>query len=266
MTWLVGLLDAAGSRPSGATTRQCPAHPDASPSLTISEGRGGRALVFCHAGCTWTAVLAALTLPTRHLYHPPPVDPAEYARAFVNVTFPPLVARSGGSPSSDGYRLEAVHSYGPDHQVLRWRKGTSKRLLWETRRDGSWVPGLFGLPCSALPLYRQPDVTKAIALDEPVLLVESESSVDALTGHYATTWAGGASTPQIARLTAVLGGYEYLVVIPDHDPAGLACLDTLRAHQLAPHVVMPADGEDARDLHTRIGADAFAALIKEALT
>jgi hypothetical protein len=149
--------------------------------------------------------------------------------------------------------------------VLRYRKGTSKEMFWETRRDGTWLPGLFGTPTSALPLYREPEVRMAVAVDEPVLLVESESSVDALAGWYATTWAGGASSVQIDRLTSVLGNHPYLLVIPDNDAPRLACLDQLRAAGLAPQVVVPAPGEDARDLYQRIGPDRFAALVSTAV-
>jgi hypothetical protein len=266
-TWFIGLLDAAGSGPIGknTSTRQCPAHHDEHPSLSISEAADGRVLLFCHGGCGWQTVLAALSLPPRYLHTPPPVAPADYARAFVRATFPPLATRPGRSPQAAGYRLAAIHDYGPQHRVLRWRKGTRKTLAWETLRGGCWLPGLFGTPTSALPLYREPDVRKAVALGEPVLLVESESSVDALSGWYATTWAGGASSVQISRLTQILGGYPHIVVVPDHDPAGLACLATLRAHRLAPHVLLPAAGEDARDLHTRVGTAAFTGMIKAAI-
>jgi len=46
---------------SGWVTR-CPLHDDARPSLTVAEGRGGKALVRCWAGCPTLAVLEALGL------------------------------------------------------------------------------------------------------------------------------------------------------------------------------------------------------------
>jgi hypothetical protein len=56
------------------------------------------------------------------------------------------------------------------------------------------------------------------------VVVESESSVDALirAGIYATTWAGGATSPNLGRLASVLAGAEVLVV-PDNDPVGRSC-------------------------------------------
>jgi hypothetical protein len=41
----------------------CPAHDDRHPSLSISEGRGGRILFHCHAGCTHEKVRTKLNLP-----------------------------------------------------------------------------------------------------------------------------------------------------------------------------------------------------------
>lgn len=43
-------------------TAQCPAHEDQHPSLSISEGSDGRALLYCHAGCPFADVLRALGL------------------------------------------------------------------------------------------------------------------------------------------------------------------------------------------------------------
>jgi hypothetical protein len=39
---------------------RCPAHDDRSPSLSVTSGRDGRLLVYCHAGCTAVDVLAEL--------------------------------------------------------------------------------------------------------------------------------------------------------------------------------------------------------------
>src|SRR5207249_2687145 len=45
---------------AGRWQAKCPAHPDHNPSLSIAEGRDGRTLVRCWAGCAPDAVLAAL--------------------------------------------------------------------------------------------------------------------------------------------------------------------------------------------------------------
>ena len=51
---------ALGGHMSGSGwAAHCPAHSDATPSLSIAE-HGGKVLVKCHAGCAQSAVVAAL--------------------------------------------------------------------------------------------------------------------------------------------------------------------------------------------------------------
>lgn len=49
-------------RPDGTKyhTANCPAHDDRHPSLEISEGKDGRALLICRAGCTTDQIVAAI--------------------------------------------------------------------------------------------------------------------------------------------------------------------------------------------------------------
>lgn len=49
-------------------TARCPAHDDKSPSLSLSHGEDGRALVHCYAGCETRDVLAAVGLEMRDLF------------------------------------------------------------------------------------------------------------------------------------------------------------------------------------------------------
>jgi hypothetical protein len=49
-----------GKRVGSGWMACCPAHSDRTPSLSIAYGGNGETLVFCHAGCTQTAVIAAL--------------------------------------------------------------------------------------------------------------------------------------------------------------------------------------------------------------
>ncbi|MEJ1157373.1 DUF7146 domain-containing protein [Prosthecomicrobium sp. N25] len=49
-----------GHRVGSGFLARCPAHDDRDPSLSIREGRGGKVLVHCHAGCTQADVVAAL--------------------------------------------------------------------------------------------------------------------------------------------------------------------------------------------------------------
>jgi DNA primase len=55
------IAKALGGHRAGATwMARCPVHDDRSPSLAISAGKGGKALVHCHAGCEQRDLIAAL--------------------------------------------------------------------------------------------------------------------------------------------------------------------------------------------------------------
>jgi hypothetical protein len=117
-----------------------------------------------------------------------------------------------------------------------------------------------------LPLYRENEVRAALVMGEPVLLVESESSADALKGWAATTWAGGAASVPVQRVVEVLGDGTGVVCVPDVDEAGLRCAEGLRATLPNMGVVAGRIGEDAKDLYQRIGVDMFGARIREVMT
>ena len=51
-----------------AFTAECPTHEDRVPSLSVTQGQDGRALVHCFAGCDTAAVLAAIGLSFSDLF------------------------------------------------------------------------------------------------------------------------------------------------------------------------------------------------------
>lgn len=64
-------LEAHGCRPRGSERRftaRCPAHDDGSPSLSVREGRDGRVLLKCFAGCPTENVLRELGLAWTDLF------------------------------------------------------------------------------------------------------------------------------------------------------------------------------------------------------
>src|SRR3989344_5592337 len=63
---LIGRLHA--KREGAGYKAHCPAHEDSNPSLSIREGRDGRILLKCHAGCSTEQILAALGLELRDLF------------------------------------------------------------------------------------------------------------------------------------------------------------------------------------------------------
>jgi hypothetical protein len=60
---------------TGRWIAKCPAHSDRSPSFSIGEGRDGRVLLDCFAGCALEAILAALELSCRDLFAGTPLSP-----------------------------------------------------------------------------------------------------------------------------------------------------------------------------------------------
>ena len=64
---VLGRLDKVRRVADGWQAR-CPAHDDANPSLSITEGTDGRILLKCHAGCPVESILAALQLSMADLF------------------------------------------------------------------------------------------------------------------------------------------------------------------------------------------------------
>jgi hypothetical protein len=103
-------------------TGRCPAHDDHSPSLSISVGRGGNVLVFCHAGCSVEEIVNALGLTLTDLF--PNVDhrPAMRSPRF---TIPATIASRLITSTLFASSWEAARALAPFHpaaqrlQVLR---------------------------------------------------------------------------------------------------------------------------------------------------
>jgi hypothetical protein len=50
---------------------KCPAHDDQKASLSVSEGRDARVLIYCHVGCTARAIVEAVGLRLADLFSTP---------------------------------------------------------------------------------------------------------------------------------------------------------------------------------------------------
>ena len=278
LVWIEGVLAAIGSvrSPGPAGKWQCPAHArvgEHAPSLALGVRDGGGAWMYCHAGCTAKQICHALGMTLDHLARPQRLSAPAWVRARrLAVGFP--APKDTGTPRSRGLRHEAFHHYGTRFRLERLRHPVTgeKAVEWEFRTDAAseaWMPGLNGTRVRDLPLYRETDLALAIGAGETVLVVESESSVDALNraGWYATTWAGGAGSPPLERVAALLAGHRPVVIVGDADEPGRRC--SARLAEVLPRAVVltsEREGEDARDLHTRLGAGGFAELVASALT
>jgi len=65
---VLAVLDGIADHGHGQYGARCPAHDDATASLSVAAGQDGRALLYCHAGCTAKAIVAAIGLKLVDLY------------------------------------------------------------------------------------------------------------------------------------------------------------------------------------------------------
>ena len=132
-------------RPSGSGwCSRCPAHRDRNPSLSIHAGDDGRALVYCHAGCTVDAVCAAIGLRPADLF---PDDPGRR-----NGQAPSTRRRGDGDETTlrpaSGVRSVTVASdatgaafHGPTRAELERRHG-QRSTTWTYHDAGGEPVGL----------------------------------------------------------------------------------------------------------------------------
>ena len=187
------LARALGGRRSGAQwMARCPAHEDANPSLSISDGKDGKVLVHCHAGCSQDAVLAALR---QQSLWPEPTTSERLQHGLV-----------------------ATYDYTDEngellYQVLRYEPKDFR----QRRPDGcgGWIRNVEGV---RKVLYRLPKLLAAAT--EPVFLVEGEKDVHSLErwGLLATCNPRGAGGWR-EEYGDVLRGRECVILL-DNDDVG----------------------------------------------
>lgn len=183
----------------GYWTAHCPAHDDRHSSLSISQGKGGKILLKCHAGCETSDIVGALRLQMSDLF--------TYERQPKKISYAPkeYIPRGEAIASyeyrDDAGNLLAVKDRFPD-KVMMWR---------HLSPDGKWLYGTGG---KEIPLYMHDKISN------PVYLVEGEKDVDTLRsgGLSAVTSPNGAGSWKDSY-TRQLRGYD-VIIIPDNDEPG----------------------------------------------
>jgi putative DNA primase/helicase len=197
---------------------RCPAHDDRKPSLSLTE-RDGRILVCCHAGCSQSAVIAALR--ARGLWP----------------------AASGGQKegrTASRSKIVATYDYLDESGGLLFQSVRYEPKRFSQRRPdghGGWINDLKGV---RRVLYRLPELLTAPP-DVLVLIPEGEKDVDAL---YAHARQDVATALKIAVTCNPCGAGKWreeynvhlrgrdVVVIPDADEAGRRHADDVIRHLL----------------------------------
>ncbi len=109
-------------------------------------------------------------------------------------------------------------------RVIRIDDGEGgKPKRWQESWNGKkWVKGLKGIKRANIPIYKYPEIRKAIAQGETIFIVEGEPCADALwqLGLPATTNIGGSSKWKPSD-SQDLAGASHLVLCPDRDKPGV---------------------------------------------
>jgi putative DNA primase/helicase len=188
-------LKACGCEPNDRGEAHCPAHEDRRASLTFREGKDGRALVTCHAGCNVEAITGALGLTTHDLFVP---ESGNGKRREI-ATYPYC--------DEAGELLYEVVRYEPKDFRQR-RPDGHDGWVWKLDKDTRRV------------LYRLPATLDAIKAGRTVFVLEGEKDVQALVGWGcdATCNPGGAGKWR-PEYSETLRGAS-VVIIPDADKPG----------------------------------------------
>ncbi|HEX6814197.1 MAG TPA: AAA family ATPase, partial [Gemmatimonadaceae bacterium] len=229
-----------------------------SPSLSISEGHDGCALVTCHAGCSLDAIVSAAGLTKSDLFAPRLPN----GNGTLTVTPP--------QPTRDRPALATSYDYTDASGALLFQVCRMIPKDFRQRRSdgaGNWIWNLGGLKPV---LYRLPDLIEAVALGKIVHIPEGEKDVDRLVslGLTATTNPMGAGKWR-AEYAEPLTGAD-VVILPDNDEPGrrhaehisLSLAGIARSVRILQLPNLPAKGDVSDWLdqgHTRSELEALAA-------
>ena len=170
----------------------CPAHSDHNQSLSISYGKDGKILLYCHAGCVTKDILTKLGLSESDLF------PTNQNKSIDKIYH---------YQNADGTLIYEVVRYQPKSFAVRHKSGNGYK---------------WGLGDVKQVLYNLPNVLEAVKRGETIYIVEGEKDSDTLCGYglIATTASFGASSPWLDTYTESLRDAHQVVILPDNDQAG----------------------------------------------
>ncbi|MCD8088678.1 MAG: AAA family ATPase [Oscillospiraceae bacterium] len=182
-----------GVRGSGGQyIAKCPAHDDQHQSLSVGEGKDGRLLVRCHAGCSATSVMEALGLKTADLF------PEE---------------ETASRPADKWPEAEYIYPGGTVKKVKIRQADGGKFFYWQHLENGRWAKGRG----SEAMLYCRRELDK----EGLALLVEGEKDVDTLhdLGLCGVSLPDGAKSKWRPEYADALTG-KICCILPDNDKPG----------------------------------------------
>lgn len=238
----------------------CPTHDDKQASLSITVGKDGRTVMYCHAGCDTKVVVAAIGLAMTDLFATP--------RPTLEMASKPVPAQGVTTRP----RLVATYDYYAADGKLAYQSCRFEPKTFRQRRrngNGEWIYDLKGVTPI---LYRLPEVLEAVKQNRRVFVVEGEKDADALValGYIATTSPMGAGKWRDAY-SSMLAGAD-VVVLPDNDEPGQTHAEdvarSLTAHKATVKVVelpgLPPKGDVSDWIHDGHDVDELEELIGKA--
>lgn len=202
----------------GGYVCKCPTHDDKNPSLKVSDGKNGKPVVYCHAGCDQKVVIAELA--GRNLW--PQAERRE--RASRRMARPPAPANDDAPVAEEARtpkvkeRVVATYDYF-DHetgellmQVVRYEPKNFKQRRPDDNAPSGWI---YNVGPEHRTLY---NAIRAFKHDKAVLVVEGEKDVDNLKAInvVAVCNPGGAGKWQ-DNYSEILRDKD-VILVPDNDP------------------------------------------------
>ena len=177
---------------------KCPAHDDGTASLSL-DGKDGRLLWHCHAGCSQAAVGDALKAKG--------LRPERQKRESKAKPKPGPIVATYDYVDADGVLVLQVTRHEP--KDFRQRRP-------DRDKPGKWIWNVKGI---VRPLYRLPELLAADRAAD-VFLVEGEKDADRLRslGRTATTSSQGAGNWKYSDHSPLAG--RHVVIVPDNDSKG----------------------------------------------
>jgi hypothetical protein len=178
---------------------KCPAHEDDTASLSVSRGDDGRALVFCHAGCSAESICRALGIALADLMSP------------TNGHDNPAKAKTAP-------KAIALYDYHDEagavlFQIVRYEPKKFKRRRPDGKGGWIWdVEGVRNIPFHLDKIAGSPGRTTIVAEGEKDVL-----SLETI-GVLATCNAGGAGKWTDEHAATLAG--RTVIILPDNDPPG----------------------------------------------
>jgi len=201
---------------------RCPAHDDRSPSLSIDVGDDERILLYCHAGCTYNAILFAAGIDAGDMT----IDATEKGvkkRSDKIITGGSMTAKNRQKVNEKC--TATFEFYDADGAIVatkrRYDYDEINVATGEVERGKRFVVKPRG---TALPLYELPAVLSAAKQHFEIWLVEGEGKADLLNMYIRHEWGADAVATSYAHwkpeFAGLLRGAGRIVLYPDLDEAG----------------------------------------------